>query len=217
MYMSLMTMDCRTAVTCGVYDAHQALWRAFGDHPDRTRDFIYRQTGESEFLAVSARQPDDADGVWSIRTKEYEPKLHAGDRLYFALRVNPVRKTRDANGRQIRHDVVQDARKKLEEQGVSQNEWPTRTALAQQTGFEWLAARQERLGLEVEEHGFLVDGYTRESFVKSKAGRRVYVTVLDMKGFAIVTDPDLLLHALMHGIGPAKAYGCGLLTVKRAA
>lgn len=217
MYMSLMTLDCGASALRGTYDAHQALWRAFGDHPDRTRDFIYRRTGENDFLAVSARHPDDADGVWAIRSKEYDPRLKVGDRLFFALRVNPVRKTRDADGRQLRHDVVQDVRKQLERQGIPRDEWPARQEIAQQAGFEWLAARQQRLGLKLEEQGFLVDGYSQETFIKPKNRRRVRVTVLDMKGFAHVTDPDSLRDALMHGVGPAKAYGCGLLTVKRAA
>lgn len=32
-------------------------------------------------------------------------------------------------------------------------------------------------------------------------------------GHALIADPDLTRHALLHGIGRAKAYGCGLLSL----
>ncbi len=32
-------------------------------------------------------------------------------------------------------------------------------------------------------------------------------------GYLTVTDPRLLQHALVTGVGPAKAYGCGLMTL----
>lgn len=218
MYMSIMTANCRAIAVRGAYDAHQALWRVFGDHPDRERDFLYRRTGENAFLTVSVRPPEDAAGLWAIRTKEYAPRLTAGERVYFALCANPVRKARDAHGKQKRHDVVQDARKKLEERGVPKDEWPTRPALAQKAGFEWLTARQEHLGIELEEEGFLVEAYTLQAFAKARSREgRVHLGVLDMKGFARVEDPKRLHEALMQGVGPAKAYGCGLLTVMRAA
>ncbi|MFS8202560.1 type I-E CRISPR-associated protein Cas6/Cse3/CasE [Streptomyces sp. CWNU-52B] len=35
-------------------------------------------------------------------------------------------------------------------------------------------------------------------------------------GQATITDPDQLRHALLHGIGRAKAYGAGLLSLAPA-
>ncbi|UWE74467.1 type I-E CRISPR-associated protein Cas6/Cse3/CasE [Corynebacterium diphtheriae bv. gravis] len=32
-------------------------------------------------------------------------------------------------------------------------------------------------------------------------------------GFGIVEDPELLNELILHGVGRAKAYGCGLLSV----
>ena len=33
------------------------------------------------------------------------------------------------------------------------------------------------------------------------------------EGMLTVTDRDAFVHALTHGIGRAKGYGCGLLTI----
>ncbi|WP_280275149.1 type I-E CRISPR-associated protein Cas6/Cse3/CasE [Nocardia wallacei] len=41
----------------------------------------------------------------------------------------------------------------------------------------------------------------------------VTLTTATYEGILQVTDPDLLRHTLTHGLGRAKSYGCGLLTL----
>ena len=43
----------------------------------------------------------------------------------------------------------------------------------------------------------------------------LYSTV-DFDGILTVSDPDPLLPAIVHGFGAAKAYGCGLMLIRRA-
>lgn len=215
MYMNKMTLDRARLPLRGGYDAHKALWKAFGDHPDRGRDFLFRDLGDESFLVVSSRVPDDASGLWRIQTKKYDPVLREGERLYFSLRVNAVRKTRDENGKQVRHDIVQDARKRLQAEGVKPGDMPPRAELAHEAALAWLRERQERLGIEIEEQGFMVDSYEINDMYKP-SGRKLSIGMLDIKGFALVTDPEALRAALMRGVGPAKAFGCGLLTVARS-
>lgn len=51
----------------------------------------------------------------------------------------------------------------------------------------------------------------------SRGNSRVTLTVAAYEGHLRVTDPALLRAALTHGIGRAKAYGCGLITLAAAA
>ena len=45
------------------------------------------------------------------------------------------------------------------------------------------------------------------------AGRPVTLSVATFDGALRITDPDLLRAALTHGVGRAKGYGCGLITL----
>ena len=50
-------------------------------------------------------------------------------------------------------------------------------------------------------------------FWRSSKARPVEIGVAVFEGELEVTDRELFVQALTHGIGRAKAYGCGLLTV----
>jgi len=214
--MHMSRLIYKPAMARSLYDVHQELWRVFGDKPERERDFVYREMEPGSFLAVSARPPQPNASLWSVQVKEYDPKLRQGERLHFSLRANPVRKTRDDKRRQVRHDVVQDLFKRLEAAGQTRKDTPDRFNLAQEAVASWLAARASRMGMELENDGLVVEAYDRHVFQKPKGGRPVVVSVLDVRGFGTVTDPDALRAALFGGVGPAKAFGCGLLLVRRA-
>ncbi|MEU2558387.1 type I-E CRISPR-associated protein Cas6/Cse3/CasE [Streptomyces longispororuber] len=53
----------------------------------------------------------------------------------------------------------------------------------------------------------------RRTFTKNGRGAKVVITSVTFEGHLEVTDAEALTHHLLHGIGPAKAYGCGLLTL----
>ena len=84
--------------------------------------------------------------------------------------------------------------------------------LVHEEGSKWLAARSERLGFRAIEECLTVDAYTQHG---GKKGTLKFSTV-DFSGVLAVTDVDLFTRALFDGIGPAKAFGCGLLLVRRA-
>ena len=216
MYMSKLVFDRVALARRGVYEAHQALWEVFSDGPKRKRDFLYRETDPGVFLTVSSREPGPRPQLVAVDTKPYAPRLRAGERVLFSLRVNPVRKTRDEHGRQVRHDIVQDVRKRLMAEGAVGKALPTRLELAERTAGAWLAARRDALGLEVDADTLMVEAYDNQRFRKERGGPMVVVSTLDLRGFATVADPEALRGALFKGIGPAKAFGCGLLLVRRA-
>ncbi len=215
MYISKLVFDRTALARRGMYEAHQALWDVFSDSPDRKRDFLYRQMDQGAFLAVSRREPAPGPDLSQRDVQPYTPALRTGERVLFSLRVNPVRKTRDDKGRQVRHDVVQDLRKRLMADGTPEHKLPTRLELAEQAATSWLEARQGALGLALEAGSLMAEAYENRRFRKARGGPEVVVSSLDLRGFAHVTDPEALGQALFDGIGPAKAYGCGLLLVRR--
>ena len=98
------------------YSVHQAIWELFGDHPNRERDFLYHVKESSRppvVYALSERQPTVPDELWSVEAIDFAPQLHAGMRLGFLLRANPVR-TRDGK----RHDVIMEEKHRLKARSV---------------------------------------------------------------------------------------------------
>lgn len=86
--------------------------------------------------------------------------------------------------------------------------------VAQQTW--WLLDRAERNGFTVPEgkHGepdVAVRG--RETLKFARGGQTVTLATAVFEGRLLVTDAELFRSNLIQGIGPAKAYGCGLLTL----
>ncbi len=84
---------------------------------------------------------------------------------------------------------------------------------------EWFAARAPRYGFSFPttvggEPDVAVVGSTLSYFRRDQA--RVTVRVSEFTGRLRVTDPMTLRRALTQGIGHARAYGCGLLTLARS-
>lgn len=225
MYMSRITLRpdagrdrrfWRLAAGQGQQD-HKLLWRLFSDGPDRKRDFVFRRNdderGTMGYLAVSVRPPQE-DGMWRTEVKPYHPKLRRGQRLSFSLRVNPVVSRRDDQGKQQRHDVVMDRKKRLGEQGVPRAKWPSLAELAQEAGVQWLLDRAERHGFGIEPEQVRADAYHQLRF--RKGNRMVSLSSLELNGQLTVADPGWLLATLYNGLGPAKGYGFGLMLVRPA-
>lgn len=81
---------------------------------------------------------------------------------------------------------------------------------------QWLVERGTRNGFSFpltvgDEPDVAVVGGSKSSFRRDQG--RVTVAVSEFMGHLQVTDPSALRHALTNGIGHARAYGCGLLTL----
>ncbi|MBM3518218.1 MAG: type I-E CRISPR-associated protein Cas6/Cse3/CasE [Alphaproteobacteria bacterium] len=227
MYISRLTLRTDRAGSTGALirllaqsshaQHHDLMWSVFGDRGDRRRDFLYRVDSRhpDTFIAVSARAPEDVHGLWRIETKDYAPQLVAGQQLAFSLRANPtVRSSRyTVDGKSRRHDVVMHAKgpRKVRGEGPRQ---PEASALAD-AGLDWLTARSARFGSAIAASACRVAGYLQHRIPHGRGGRMVCFSSLDFDGVLTVIDPDLLCQALYRGIGSGKAFGCGLLLVKR--
>lgn len=197
------------------YKEHQALWGFFNDDPDAERDFIYRyesRNGVPGYYVVSKRQPADTAQLWNIVTKDYRPALRKGQRLSFMLRANPVI-TSGKSGK--RHDVVMHEKHQIGYQSMPLNNRPSHQELVEKSGHKWLAARAERHGFSVDAGRLVTDGYRLHSTGKIATKKSIRFGTIDFQGVLQVAEPDLFKKALETGIGKCKAFGCGLLLVRR--
>jgi CRISPR system Cascade subunit CasE len=224
MYLSRLKLDSAQGLRLvgrNEYEVHQALWDLFADHPDRKRDFLYRKDvsdPEPRFYTVSARPPQDHSGLWQVETKHYRPDLKCGDVLEFSLRVNPVRTIKDEAGRRKRVDVVMDEKYRAR-LNSGKNKMPSQAELMRSGGIKWLESRASKLGFEFDPERVMVEGYCINTFSKKNKSRgkknRIRFATLDFEGVCTVTDPEAMLATLFQGVGPAKAFGCGLMLVRR--
>ena len=196
-----------------VYQEHQMLWQLFEPVPDAKRDFLYRRDdrfGKPRYFILSQRPPVNTLGLWQIDPpKLFQPKLYAGQRLFFMLRVNPV-VTR--NGK--RHDVVMDWKQRLGWADLAPHQRPPIYEIIHQSGLEWLSQRSTKHGFRIRPETIKVEGYRKHRLNLGK--NRLQFATLDFEGVLIVENPKLLLQSIEKGIGPAKAFGCGLMLIRRA-
>ncbi|MCH2240961.1 MAG: type I-E CRISPR-associated protein Cas6/Cse3/CasE [Aquabacterium sp.] len=201
------------------YAEHQWLWRWFPAEAGTARDFIYRRReadGIPRYYVVSKRHPAQPQPGWSLQCRPYDPELAKGERLAFDLRANAV-VSRPADGKGRRHDVVMDEKRRLlQERGLEQwsrwdrSERPPLYEIVHAAGYRWLAQRAEACGFQLDEAQLRADAY-----VQHRIKGAVKFTSIDFSGELLVTDPEKLKAALLKGIGHAKAFGCGLLLVRR--
>lgn len=157
---------------------------------------------------VSPEKPDLTHLVETIgrpaygwQTRPYGPfleRLEVGERWAFRLCANPVHNARptDGTGRGKRYGHV---------------------TVDQQAA--WLLRTTERSGFRVPEGAagepdLVVRSRRTVRFTRQE--RTVTLATAVFEGHLRVEDPIALRAALIGGIGPAKGYGCGLLTLASA-
>lgn len=190
---------------------HQLMWTLFGDAPDRRRDFLWRMDGRARFFALSHRPPRPHPLFDPPEIKEFAPKLTKGDRLAFALRANAT-KDRARATRNRRVDLVMDLL-----QGVPKSERANaRPGLAEQAATEWITRQGAAHGFEPET--LLVEGYSVVKLPRKDGSRAQYARLglLDITGTLTVTEPESFTIRLGQGFGRARAFGCGLMLIRRA-
>lgn len=171
--------------------AGRPLWRV-DSYPDSAALFILSATPPDLTHAVEqAGWPTTQ--AW--QTRDYATVLEsvrARQTFRFRLTANPTRSV------------------KLKEGKRSQRVGHV-TAAQQQA---WLLERATRLGVWLGDAAAPSFGIVeRGTKVFRRRGGRVTIAVATFEGVLRVEEPDVLRQAIMAGVGPAKAYGCGLLTL----
>ncbi|MFG2245791.1 type I-E CRISPR-associated protein Cas6/Cse3/CasE [Spirillospora sp. NPDC048823] len=200
---------------------HAAVMTSFADAPsgDNGPRILWRldrnSAADTHLCIVSPMRPDLTHLVeqagWPTtarwETFDYAPflkRLTKGDTWSFRLTANPV------------HHI----RRRADE--------PTKVTahLVPERQLAWLLKQEERAGFKVAEkppekqlvpnrdtHDLLIHGRRQFRFGKKGSGGHVTLVAVTFDGRLEVTDPDAFRTTLTHGLGRAKAYGCGLLTL----
>jgi CRISPR system Cascade subunit CasE len=191
--------------------AHHLIWTLFGDAPDRTRDFLWREHTPGEFYLLSLRPPVDVHKLFELKTpKPFAPALSVGDRLAFELRVNATVSRGGAPGvRGKPSDIVMDAIHRLPQAERA----GARPALMQEAAAAWMARKGEGSGFVPS--AVVVTGYATTSLDRPRGASPARIGVLDLQGTVTVTDPAVFVRCVSEGFGRAKAFGCGLMMLRR--
>ena len=188
---------------------HRLIWAAFATNSDASRDFLWREMGQGGFMVLSARKPAETPLFEHIETQPFDPELQAGDQLAFVLRANATRTVTEGTRKRHR-DVVMEALHPI----AGAERAARRLEVAQQAGHDWLVGQGARAGFTVE--GCHVTAYAVRD-LPGRAGKgRPRFGVIDLEGTLRLTDPTMFLARQAQGFGRAKAFGCGLMLIRRA-
>ncbi|MCY4003824.1 MAG: type I-E CRISPR-associated protein Cas6/Cse3/CasE [Rhodospirillales bacterium] len=199
---------------------HRLMWSLFPDR-DAARDFLWRADGQGRFFVLSRRPPAQSSLFRPLATTPFEPVLARGDRLAFLLRANATRQRRlptDAGRRPRRVDLVMDVLHGIPGQtqldtGETSERPARRTDIARTEASNWFASQGKRHGFTAE--CVLVDDYSVRRIPRGRH-RPITLGVLDLRGILIVNDITDFLSKLASGYGRGKAFGCGLMLIRRA-
>lgn len=192
------------------YEYHRRLWRLFPDRPAESRQcqqqsrqgFLFRvednPVGQSaRVLLQSSTLPIPAEGVKLLASRELDPQPSRGQRLAFLLTANPIKTIKDTQ--------------KSDKPGKRRDTCRV-PLITEASQIAWLERKLE--GAATMESASILPHPPVFFRRGNRAGKLVMVT---FEGRLTVTDPEQLRALLSSGVGPAKAFGCGLLLVRRLA
>jgi CRISPR system Cascade subunit CasE len=190
------------------YDMHRALWHLFPDEAPESRQtqdqprqgFLFRVEDNrpgrpAQVLVQSRRQPCSDPRVPLIGSREIHPRPSQGQRLAFLLTANPVKTIKDTQ---------------LEQKSKKTRE-TCRVPLTKESDQRvWLIQKLE--------HAAAIDALAivpHPPLFFRRGNRGGKIAAVTFEGVLNVMDPAALVLLLQNGIGPAKAFGCGLMLVRR--
>lgn len=180
------------------YEIHRALWKAFPEAPNQERDFLFRveqkNLHQAHILMQSNRLPETKGSIVEVlAVKNINLNLPSDIALHFLLVANPVKTIIDDQARLNSKGYVKKCRVPLikeEEQIAWLQRKLTGSALLESVEIE------KQLPLNFR-----------------KAQRRGKVQPYMFKGVLNVQNGQALEQLTQQGIGPAKSFGCGLLSL----
>lgn len=190
------------------YEYHRRLWRLFPNqsrearrtYNEKRQGFLFRierrQAGNPvRFLLQSHRNPQPAQGLSLLGYREFHPKPQVGQRLAFVLTANPTRKIRD-------EQMAAKPGKKTDKCRVP--------LIREDEQKLWLARKLN--GAAVLKSTTVIP---QPMLFFRKGHRAGKLATFIFEGVLEVSAPGELVRLLENGIGPAKAFGCGLMLVRR--
>ncbi len=181
------------------YQLHREIWKLFPDRPDDKRDYLFRvenlgQKTPQQILLQSLTKPvsDQSNLTMLKQPKNVELQIRSGQMLRFMIRANPT--------------------KRIKEENKTGNQGRVRVPIIDEEEMSMWLRRQLKDAAVI--HEMMINGQNIMYFRKySHMGKIVAITY---SGLLEVKNEKTLLSIIEKGIGPAKAFGCGMLSVAPA-
>lgn len=188
------------------YLLHQALWRLFPGFEDADREFLFRVEQQqkgigAQILLQSAVRPQNSEQSPAILAqREYVLNVQNGQRLRFRLRANPIKTIKDSS------------KGSIEKKGKTFTKTVRVPLLHEDQQQTWLERKMQAFA---QLDTLIVQPEPVLYFRKAKEGRSGKIQTVMFDGVLTVTDAEAFSKQIAQGIGPAKAFGCGLLSLAR--
>lgn len=215
MYMSRIALNTNRKGTMDALASLQKLHAAVAsgfppDIPEEGRNLwrLDRLGRDLYLLVLSPGKPDFSHIVeqfgWPGSEQRWETKdytqlmerIEAGQRWRFRLRANPV------------HSVKPTTESQSQEPSKRGKVYAHVTVQQQE---RWLLERAAKYGFDLRADRFSI--VQQDTLQFRRQGKPITLGIATFEGILEVKDRTLFLGALTNGIGRAKAYGCGLLTI----
>ena len=202
MYLSKILVH--GSISRNAYEIHRALWRLFPEDAEAKRDYLYRVEQscqqQSELLMQSCREPAERNvpGIKLLASRDYLLNFQEGQCLRFLLLANPVKTIDDENGCLNTKGNIKKCRVPL----IHEEEWRA-----------WL---ERKLAGGAQLETLIAEKRFPLNFRKAKEKRVGKIQPVSFQGVLSIQDPSVLCDLVIGGIGPAKAFGCGMLSLARA-
>jgi CRISPR system Cascade subunit CasE len=203
-YLTQVTVDFSTAARMRLrdsYDWHRAVWKAFPGRDNQPRDFLTRldrRRNGFRLLLVSPVEPVRPDwcppDVASWQTKPIPDAYFTRNQYVFQLCANATKKVS----------------KERPDGSLTKN--GRRVPLGKREELvEWINRKGDSGGFTVDEVTLRTFFRGREYFARN--GQPGLHSAVEFQGLLTVTDPAKFYETFTRGVGPAKAFGFGLLVI----
>jgi CRISPR system Cascade subunit CasE len=203
----------------GLFHEHQMIWNILPEDKSIGRDFIYRREdsrGLPFYYLLSVRRPDDISPNFTVQSQRFTPQLKQGDLLQFSLRANAVKTTKidDTSKKRKRRDIIEARADEYKKQYPDSKDRPPVAIIHHEAGEDWLKKQGVRCGFQV--NNLIVENHQFHKVRKPKDPNLRQFASIDFHGQIKVTDPQQFIDtALFFGLGRSKAFGCGLMLIRR--
>ncbi len=201
MYLSKVFIPWRQARN--PYQTHRLLWRLFPKRPNDTRDFLFRVEKQKKGLGMdilmqSLQEPLQSDTSCHITAvRDYNLILKNEQQFRFRLRANPVKTITDEKGRTNRKGELKKCRVPI---------------ICEEDQHAWI---ERKLKGSVTIQALEIQREIPLYFRKPKARRAGKIQTVIFDGSLKIDNSEVLIETIKSGVGPAKAFGCGLLSLAR--
>lgn len=203
MYLSQCILN--TVRPVDPYQLHKKIWRLFPGQKDEERTFLFRvenmgEVGAQRILLQSKDKPQAASGdLLLLQSKEIDfLSVKTQSKLRFMLMANPTKKINDKSGKQT-------------------NQGKVRVPLIDELEIiNWLKRQLQDCAI-VNDNELTILRKDLLAFRKVKDKKQHFgkIQTVTYAGIMMVSDPELLIKKIESGFGPAKSFGCGMLSIAK--